>query len=166
MHFTGGYRDFIKWWGRTKRETPHCSQGLTPESRICLLGQLSQYRRAPGHCTFGGVEVQIGKDTELPLVFSVPSSIRKEGAGFLLWDVGAHRGWEALGWGRTAWAGGQVTIHSALGWAGWMASPTQWTWVWANSGRWWRKGKLGVLQSMGSQAVRLSQTWLSNWTTI
>ena len=40
------------------------------------------------------------------------------------------------------------------GWNGWMASPTQWTWVWANSGRWWRTGKPGVLQSMGSQAVR------------
>ena len=25
---------------------------------------------------------------------------------------------------------------------GWMASPTQWTWVWANSGRWWRTGSL------------------------
>ena len=24
---------------------------------------------------------------------------------------------------------------------GWMASPIQWTWVWANSGRWWRTGK-------------------------
>ena len=24
------------------------------------------------------------------------------------------------------------------GWDGWMASPTQWTWVWANSSRWWR----------------------------
>ena len=27
------------------------------------------------------------------------------------------------------------------GWDGWMASPTQWMWVWANSGRWWRTGK-------------------------
>ena len=35
------------------------------------------------------------------------------------------------------------------GWDGWMASPTQWTWVWANSGRWWRTGKPGVLQSLG-----------------
>ena len=26
------------------------------------------------------------------------------------------------------------------GWDGWMASP--WTWVWANSGRWWRTGSL------------------------
>ena len=37
---------------------------------------------------------------------------------------------------------------------GWMASPTQWTWVWANSGRWWRIGRPGVLQSMNSQWVR------------
>ena len=27
---------------------------------------------------------------------------------------------------------------------GWMASPTQRTWVWANSRRWWRTGKPGV----------------------
>ena len=40
------------------------------------------------------------------------------------------------------------------GWDGWMASPTQWTWVWANSRRQWKTGKPGVLQSMGSQRVR------------
>ena len=39
------------------------------------------------------------------------------------------------------------------GWDGWMASPTQWTWVWASSGSWWWTGKSGVLQSMGSQTV-------------
>ena len=37
---------------------------------------------------------------------------------------------------------------------GWMASLTQWTWVWASSERWWRTGKPGVLQSTGSQRVR------------
>ena len=43
------------------------------------------------------------------------------------------------------------------GWDGWMASPTQWTWVWANSGSWWCTGKPGVLQSLGSQSqIRLS----------
>ena len=40
------------------------------------------------------------------------------------------------------------------GWDGWMASPTQWTWVCANSGRWWWTGKPDVLQSMGLQRVR------------
>ena len=34
------------------------------------------------------------------------------------------------------------------GWDGRMASPTQWTWVGANSGRWWTTRKPGVLQSM------------------
>ena len=37
-------------------------------------------------------------------------------------------------------------------WDGWMASPTQWTWAWANSRRWWRTGKLVGLQSMGSRS--------------
>ena len=36
---------------------------------------------------------------------------------------------------------------------GQIASPTQWTWIWANSGRQWRPG---MLQSMGSQRVRHS----------
>ena len=40
------------------------------------------------------------------------------------------------------------------GWDDWMASPTQWMWVWATSGSWWWTGKPGVLQSMGLQRVR------------
>ena len=40
------------------------------------------------------------------------------------------------------------------GWDGWMASPTQRTWVWVCSGSWWWTGKRGVLQSLGSQRVR------------
>ena len=39
------------------------------------------------------------------------------------------------------------------GWDGWMASLTQWTWVWASSGSWWWTGRPGVLQSMESQKV-------------
>ena len=36
------------------------------------------------------------------------------------------------------------------GWDGWMASPTQWTWVWTSSRSWWWTGKPGVLHYMGS----------------
>ena len=43
------------------------------------------------------------------------------------------------------------------GWDGWVASLTQWTWVWANSRRWWRTGKPGLLQSRSSQSIR--QNW-------
>ena len=38
------------------------------------------------------------------------------------------------------------------GWDGWMASPAQWTWIWANSEKQWRTGKPGRLQSRGSQS--------------
>ena len=34
------------------------------------------------------------------------------------------------------------------GWDGWVASLTQWTWVWADSGSLRRTGKPGMLQSM------------------
>ena len=36
-----------------------------------------------------------------------------------------------------------------------MASPTRWTWVWANFRSQWRTGKPGVLQSVGLHRVRL-----------
>ena len=45
------------------------------------------------------------------------------------------------------------------GWDGWMSSLTHWTWVWASSGRWWRTGRPGVLQSVGSQ--RLGHDWVT-----
>ena len=49
------------------------------------------------------------------------------------------------------------------GWDGWMASTTQWTWVWVNSGSWQWTGRPGVLQSIGSQ--RVGQDWATelNW---
>ena len=49
------------------------------------------------------------------------------------------------------------------GWDGWMASPTQWTWVWVNSGSWWRTGRPGVLQSTGLQRVRHDWGSELNW---
>ena len=39
------------------------------------------------------------------------------------------------------------------GWDGWMASLTQWTWVWVNSGSWGWTERPDVLQFMGSQRV-------------
>ena len=45
------------------------------------------------------------------------------------------------------------------GWDDLMASLTQWTWVWANSGNWWWTGRPGMMQSMGLQRVR------HNWAT-
>ena len=57
----------------------------------------------------------------------------------------------------------QVLIKEKLyWWDGWMASPIQWTWVWASSRGWWWTGKPGVLPSMGSQRVGMTEQL--NWT--
>ena len=63
--------------------------------------------------------------------------------------------WEGLG------PGGEGDDR---GWDGWMASPTWWTWVWVNSGSWWRTGRPGVLRFMGSQ--RVGHDWATElyWT--
>jgi len=45
------------------------------------------------------------------------------------------------------------------GWHGWMASLTQWAWVWVNSGSWWWTGRPGVLWCMGSQ--RVGHEWVT-----
>ena len=50
------------------------------------------------------------------------------------------------------------------GWDGWMASLTQWTWVWVNSGSWWWTGRPGMLQFMGLQRVRHDLETELNWT--
>ena len=52
------------------------------------------------------------------------------------------------------------------GWDGWMASLTQWTWVWVNSRSWWWTGRPGVLWFMGSP--RVGHDWATelHWTEI
>ena len=79
----------------------------------------------------------------------------------ILWPPDA-KSW--LIWKDPDWrlkAGGE---GASRGWGGWMASPTQWTWVWVNSGSWWWIGRPGELQFMGLQ--RVGHDWATelNWT--
>ena len=48
-------------------------------------------------------------------------------------------------------------------WDGWMASLLQWTWIWANSRRWWGTGRPWHAAVHG---IAKSQTRLGDWTTI
>ena len=57
-------------------------------------------------------------------------------------------------WKDSRWERLRAREGNDRGRDGLSASPTQCTWVWANSRRWWRAGKPGVLQSRGSQRVR------------
>ena len=59
----------------------------------------------------------------------------------IIWPPGAKRQFI-----KRPWCWGRLKARGegdSRGWDGWMASPTRWTWVWANSGRWWRTGKPG-----------------------
>ena len=47
---------------------------------------------------------------------------------------------------------------------GWMISPTQWTWVWINSGSWWWTGREAWCAAV--HGVTKSWTRLSNWTVL
>ena len=77
--------------------------------------------------------------------------------GHLMWRIDSlekHWCWERL----------KAEEGDDRGWDGWIASPTQWTWVWINSGSWLWTGRPGALQSMGSQ--RVGHDWVTelNWT--
>ena len=61
------------------------------------------------------------------------------------------------------WCRIRAQLRKPRGWDGCMASPTQWTWVWAGSRGWWWTGKPGMLQSMGSQRVRHDWATELNW---
>ena len=68
--------------------------------------------------------------------------------GYLMWRIDS--------WKRP-WCWERLSVEGKgddRGCDGWMASMTQRTWVWVNSGIWWWTGRPGVLQSMVSQRVR------------
>ena len=83
----------------------------------------------------------------------------------ILWPSDA-KSW--LIWKDPAWCWERLKARGEgdnRGWDGWMASPTQGTWVWVNSGSWWWTWRPGILQSVGSQ--RVGHDWVTetelNW---
>ena len=78
--------------------------------------------------------------------------------GHLMWRADSFERpwcWEGLK------AGGEGDDR---GWNGWMALPTQGTWVWVDSGTWWWTGGPGVLWFMGLQGVGHDRVTELNWT--
>ena len=77
--------------------------------------------------------------------------------------------WEELTLWKRPWCWKRLKARGEVGnrrWDSWMESLTLWTWVWTNSGRWWRTGKPGVLQFMGLQraghGLATEQQWDHN----
>ena len=73
------------------------------------------------------------------------------------WEEPTHR--KRSWWWERLKAGGEGDNR---GWDVWMASSTQWAWVWVNSGSWWWRGSPGMLQSMELQ--RVGHDWMTELT--
>ena len=72
-----------------------------------------------------------------------------------------HLMWRADSWKRP-WCWESLRAEGegdGRGWDDWMASRTQWIWVWVNSGSWWWTGRPGVLCFIGSQ--RVGHDWVT-----
>ena len=76
--------------------------------------------------------------------------LRLQYFGHLMWKDWRTWCWESL----------KAREGDDRGWEGWMVSPTQWSWVWASSGRLWRE-----TWSAAIHGVTNSQILLSDWTT-
>ena len=66
--------------------------------------------------------------------------LKLQNFGHLMWRVDSLEKTPMLGKIE-----GRTRRGTTKGWDGWMASSTQWTWIWANSTRQWRTGNPGVL---------------------
>ena len=67
--------------------------------------------------------------------------------------------WKRPWWWERLKAGGEGDDR---GWDGCMSSPTQWNWVWVDSGSWWWTGKPGMPWSWGRR--EWDTTERLNWT--
>jgi len=74
-----------------------------------------------------------------------------------MWELDCEEGWALKNWCFST-----VVLEKTLE----MASLTQWTWVWVNSGSWWWTGRPGMLRFTGSQ--RFGHDWATElyWKTL
>ena len=67
--------------------------------------------------------------------------------------------WEELTLCKRPWCWERLKAGEVdnRGWDGWMASTTQWTWVWVNSGSWWSQGGLACCDSWGHKESDMTE---------
>ena len=115
-----------------------------PFVEYLLLTHSMKFLISPG-CLLEGLMLKL----KLPILWP------PDAKSWLIWkDPDAGKDWEQEEKGTT-------------GWDGWMASPTQWTWVCVNSGSWWWTGRPGVLRYIGSTDMTEQLNWTEliyfNW---
>ena len=132
---------------------------------------------APKNWCFWTVVLEKTLESPWPTRGSNQSTLKEISPGFSLEGLMlklklqyfGHRVWRIDSFEKTLMLG-QIEGRQRRGdrgWDGWMASLTQWTWVWVISGSWRRTGRPGVLQSTESQELdtteRLNRNDLMNY---
>ena len=128
-------------------------EGLSSVARWCLT------LYDPMDCSMPGFPFhqQLPELAQTPILKEINPEYSLE--GFMLklkLQCFGHLMWLINSLGKTLMLG-KIESQRRRGWQRmrWLdISLIQWTWISANSGRWWRTGKSGVLQPMGSQSVR------------
>ena len=106
------------------------------------------------------------------IFLALPSPIRLLGSDFLIRQYLSQVTWriqnsnilttwyEKLTHWKRPWCWGKLRAEGeggGRGWIGWMASPTQWTWAWANSGRWGGQGSLVCCRPWGCKESDMTE---------
>ena len=135
LYSFGAYQSISHWTLYTQLHRPPNSHRQPVDSPICYL-------------SFGGhddphwfLSSILGKSDISPI-------IRKTRFSY----------WRFLWSKETLRAEGKDGVR---GWDGWMESPMQWTWTWANSGRWWGQGSLAYCSPWGHKESDTTE-WLNN----
>ena len=133
-----------------------CEEGWVPKNWCIWTVVLEKTLESP----LDGKEIQIvyPKGNQSWIFIGLMLKLKLQYFGHLMWRANSFEKTLMLG---------KIEDRRRRGWHRmrcWMASPTQWAWVWVSSGSWWRTGKPGVLQSMASQ--RGGHNWATelNWT--
>ena len=93
---------------------------------------------------------------EINLKYSWKDNAKAEAA--ILWPLEQPTHWKRLWCWERLRAGGEGDDR---GWDGWMAPPTQWTWTWANTRRWWGIGCPACCSAWGHSESDLT-SWLKS----
>ena len=117
-------------WGTTENWGP---RGIPVRVLVCLFSRIK--------CSFSTYH-DIGKENQSWIFIARTDA---EAEALTLWPPDAESTHWKRPWCWERWKA--VGEQADRGWEGWMASQTQWTWVWSSSRRWWWTGKPGELYS-------------------
>ena len=133
----------------------YCKEGKMPKNRCLQTVVLEKTPEIPWTARRSNQSIL----REINPAYSLERLILKlklQYFGHLMWIGNSLE--KSLIWGKIEGRGEE----GIRGWDGWMASPMQWTWTWANSRRWWGAWRPGVLHTVHGVAKSYMTRQLNN----